>query len=67
MASGPEISGILEKSGNFVLLAKSQGISRNLKKSGNFNAKLGKVREFYLREMNLAKVFSRFIQVVNKN
>ena len=27
---------------------KCQGISRNLQKSGNFNAKLGKVREFYL-------------------
>ena len=37
---------------------KCQGISRNLQKSGNFNAKLGKVREFYLRKTNIAEAFS---------
>ena len=40
---------------------KSQGIQWHLKKvremSGNFNAKLEKVREFYLREMNIVEVF----------
>ena len=51
MASGPGISGNLEKSGNFVALEKDQG----------------NVREFYLRETNIADVFSRFIQVVSKN
>ena len=52
MASGPEISGNLEKSGNFVVLEKSQGIVRkfreirksqgiltqNLEKSENFTS-----------------------------
>ena len=46
----------LEESGNFVAVAKCQGISWNSEKSGNFNIKLGKVREFYLREMNIAEV-----------
>ena len=46
MANWPGISGNLEKSRNFVALEKSQGISWNSEKSGNFNAKLGKVREF---------------------
>ena len=36
------------------------------KMSGNF-LKLGKVREFYLHKMNIVEVFSKFIQVVNKN
>ena len=50
MASGPGISGNLEKSGNFVMLEKSQGkvrefreirksqgiLTRNWEKSGNF-------------------------------
>ena len=36
------------------------------KMSGNF-VKLGKVREFYLRETNIVEIFSKFIQVVNKN
>ena len=67
MASGPGISGNLEKSGNFVALEICQGISWNSEKSGNFNAKLGKVKEFYLRETNIAEVSSKFIQVVNKN
>ena len=47
VASGPGISGNLEKSENFVRLEKSQGISQNLEKLGNLNTKLGKVREFY--------------------
>ena len=38
---------------------KSQGISRNSEKSGNFNKKLGKVREFHLREMNVAEVLHK--------
>ena len=38
---------------------KSEGISRNSEKSGNFNMKLGKVREFYLREMNIAEVLHK--------
>ena len=67
VASRPRISGNLEKSGNFVALEKSQGILWNSEKSGNFNAKLGKVREFYLRKMNIAEVLTRFIQVLNKN
>ena len=46
MASGPRISGNLKMSGNFVALEKSQEISWNWENSGNFNAKLGKVREF---------------------
>ena len=33
----------------------------------NFNVKLGKVRKFYLRETSIVKVFSKFIQVMNKN
>ena len=57
VASGLGISGNLEKSGNFLALAKCQGISWNLEKSGNFNAKLRKVREFYLHETNISKVF----------
>ena len=37
VASGPGISGYLEKSGNFVVLEKSQGIlTQNWEKSGNF-------------------------------
>ena len=64
MASGAGISGNLEKSGSFVPLEKSQGFSRNLEKS---NAKLGKVREFYLCETSIAEASSKFIQVVNKN
>ena len=63
MASGPGISGNLEKSGNFVALAKSQGISWNSDMLGNFNANLWKVREFYLHESNIAEDFSRFIEV----
>ena len=39
----------------------------NLEKSRNFNMKLGKVREFYLPKMYIPKIFSKFIQVVNKN
>ena len=42
---------------------KSQGILWLLKnvreKSGNFNTKLVKVREFYLREMNIAEVLHK--------
>ena len=38
-------------------VANGPGISGNLEKSENFNAKLGKVREFYLGEMNIAEVF----------
>ena len=67
MASGPGISGNLEKSGNFVAVEKSLGISWNSEKSGNFNEKLGKVREFYLHETNITEASSKFIQVVNKN
>ena len=67
VASGPGISGNLEKSGNFVILEKSQGVLWNSEKSGKFNAKFWKVMEFYLRETNIAEVFSRYIQVVNKN
>ena len=70
VASGPGISGNLEKSGNFVALEKCQGKVRNFmkfRKSETFNMKLGKVREFYLHETNIAEVFSRFIQMVNKN
>ena len=51
-------------------VASRTGISGNLEKSGNFVAlgeNRGKVREFNLREMNIAEVFSIFIQVVNKN
>ena len=40
-------------------VASGPGISGNLEKSGNFNMKLGKVREFYLREMNIAKVLHK--------
>ena len=58
-ASGLGISGNLKKSGNFMTLGKGQGISWNLEKSGNFNPKLGKVREFYLREMNIAEVLHK--------
>ena len=58
VASGSAISGNLEMSENFVALEKGQGISWNSEKSGNFYAKLGKVREFYLHE---AEVFSRII------
>ena len=57
VACRSEISGSLEKSENFSALEK---------RSGNF-VKFRKVREFYLCEMNIAEVFSRFIQVVNKN
>ena len=46
----------LKKVREFHKIQKSQGI----------NAKLGRVREFYLRETKIAKVFPRFIQVVNK-
>ena len=70
VSSGPRISGNLEKSefcGTWKISEKSQGISWNLEKSRNFNVKLGKVREFYLCETNIAEVFSNFIQVVNKN
>ena len=67
MASRPGISGNLEKSRNFVALKKGQGMSQNLEKSGNFYMKLGKIRKFYLCETNIDKVFSRFIQVMNKN
>ena len=80
MASGPGISGNLEKSGNLVALEKSQEkvrkfreieksqgiLMQNWKKSGNF-VQFRKVREFYLRETINVEVFSRFIQVVNKN
>ena len=57
----------LEKSGNFVALEKCQEILGNWEKSGNFNAKLRKVREFYMRETNIVEISSKFIQVVNKN
>ena len=67
VASGPGISRNLEIPGNFVAREKCQRISWNSEKSGNFNKKLWKVREFYLREMNIAEVFSRFFQVVKKN
>ena len=80
MASGPGVSENLEKSGNFVALAKCQGkvrefhkiqksqgiLMQNWEKSGNFNAKLRKVGEFYLRETNIAEVFSEFIQMGTK-
>ena len=69
MASGRKISGNLEKSGNFVALEKCQGkvrefhkiqksqgiLTQNWEKSGNFTCK------------NIAEVFLRFIQVMNKN
>ena len=48
-------------------MAIGNGISGNLEMSGNFKTKLGKVGQFYLREMNIAEASSRFIQVVNKN
>ena len=70
VASGPGISGNLEKSGNSVALENVReklGNFEKFEKSGNFSAKLGKVREFYLCETNIAEVFSKFIQVVNKN
>ena len=46
-----EFCGTWKKSG------KSEGISWNSGKTGNFNTKLGKVREFYLREINIASFF----------
>ena len=60
MASGPGISGNMEKPGNFVALKKCQVISWNSENSGNFNAKLGKVREFYLHEANIAEIQNSF-------
>ena len=50
---------VREFCGTCKMSGKSQGISWNLEKSGNFNPKLGKVREFYLREMNIAEVLHK--------
>ena len=58
---------IREFCATWIKSGKSRVISWNSEKSGNFNAELGKVREFYLRETNVAEDFSGLIQVVNKN
>ena len=50
---------VTEFCGTWKMSGKSQGISWNSEKSGNFNAKLGKVREFYLRKMNITEVLHK--------
>ena len=57
VASGPGISGNLEKSGNFVALEKNQGISWNLEKSGNLMGNWEKSENFTCGEWISKKFF----------